>query len=88
MHFAEAAGDTTVPVYNLKQQEVGQYTLPATIFGVPVRRDILHRVVRWQLAERQQVHTCNTTCTTFYADWLLMSTCYRVTLDKCVWYNL
>ena len=43
-----------VPVYNLDNQEVGQYTLPGTIFGVPVRTDILHRVVRWQLAKRQQ----------------------------------
>ena len=52
---AAAAADTTVPVYNLSHQEVGQYTLPGTIFGVPVRKDILHRVVRWQLAKRQQV---------------------------------
>ncbi|DBA93654.1 TPA: 54S ribosomal protein L4 mitochondrial [Trebouxia sp. C0006] len=52
---AEAATtDSTVPVYNLDNQEVGQYTLPGTIFGVPIRRDILHRVVRWQLARRQQ----------------------------------
>lgn len=52
---AEAAAvDTTVPVYNLDNQEVGQYTLPGTIFRVPVRTDILHRVVRWQLAKRQQ----------------------------------
>ena len=43
-----------MPVYNLDNQEVGQYTLPGTIFGVPIRRDILHRVVRWQLARRQQ----------------------------------
>ncbi len=41
-------------MYNLDNQEVGHYTLPGTIFGVPIRRDILHRVVRWQLAKRQQ----------------------------------
>ena len=28
--------------------------LPADIFGQPLRHDILHRVVRWQLARRQQ----------------------------------
>ena len=52
---AEAAKDSTVPVHNLQSQEVGQYTLPGSIFGIPVRTDILHRVVRWQLAKRQQV---------------------------------
>ena len=31
------------------------YTLPGVIFDVPVRIDILQRVVRWQLAKRQQV---------------------------------
>lgn len=53
-HIQEAANDTTVPVHNLDSQEIGQYTLPGSIFGIPVRRDILHRVVRWQLAKRQQ----------------------------------
>lgn len=35
--------------------QVGSYELGADVFGVPIRRDILHRVVRWQLAKRQQV---------------------------------
>ena len=52
---ADSARDATVPVYNLDNQEVGQYTLPHDIFAIDVRRDILHRVVRWQLAKRQQV---------------------------------
>ena len=52
---ADSAHDATVPVYNLDNQEVGHYTLPHGIFGVDVRRDILHRVVRWLLAKRQQV---------------------------------
>lgn len=34
--------------------QVGTYTLGGDIFDVPIRRDILHRVVRWQLAKRQQ----------------------------------
>jgi large subunit ribosomal protein L4 len=33
---------------------VGSFTLDGDIFDVPVRRDLLHRVVRWQLAARQQ----------------------------------
>ena len=35
---------------------VGEHILPADIFNVPIRKDILHRVVRWQLAKRQQVN--------------------------------
>lgn len=53
--FVEAAKDNTVPVHNLHSREVGQYALPGSIFDIPVRKDILHRVVRWQLAKRQQV---------------------------------
>ncbi len=34
---------------------VGEYTLPGDVFNVPIRKDVLHRVVRWQLAKRQQV---------------------------------
>jgi hypothetical protein len=31
--------------------------LDGDVFDVPIRKDIVHRVVRWQLAKRQQVHT-------------------------------
>jgi hypothetical protein len=47
--------DLCVPLLNWKRDEVGTVTLPGLVFNVPVRRDILHRVVRWQLARRQQV---------------------------------
>jgi ribosomal protein L4 len=46
----------TVPVYSLKsamQNEnpvIGTMKLPEELVGVPVRKDILHRVVVWQLA--------------------------------------
>lgn len=63
---AEAAKDSTVPVHNLDSEEVGQYTLPGSIFGIPVRTDILHRVVRWQLAKRQQVLYHWTCCCMVY----------------------
>lgn len=57
-----------VPIYNLEKQQVGEYTLSGDIFDVPIRKDILHRVVRWQLARRQQVgggpkgHVCSWGC--------------------------
>ncbi|KAI7845037.1 hypothetical protein COHA_001403 [Chlorella ohadii] len=46
--------DLIVPVFDLERRQVGSYTLGGDIFDVPIRRDILHRVVRWQLAKRQQ----------------------------------
>lgn len=44
-----------MPLYNWKREEVGSALLAGTVFNVEVRRDILYRVVRWQLAKRQQV---------------------------------
>src|SRR5215475_3641039 len=40
-------------VRNLDNQEVGDIELDDGVFGVPVRRDILARVVNWQLAKRR-----------------------------------
>ena len=40
-------------VKNWAAEEVGSLELPDAIFGVEVRRDILHRVVVWQLAKRR-----------------------------------
>jgi large subunit ribosomal protein L4 len=42
-----------LPVRNLDNQEVGDIELAAEIFGLPIRRDILARVVNWQLAKRR-----------------------------------
>ncbi|CAL8460883.1 g414 [Coccomyxa elongata] len=65
-HTCPVAGDTAqsvdrfqgsnlrVPVFNWRREVVGEHTLPGDIFNVPIRKDILHRVVRWQLAKRQQ----------------------------------
>ncbi len=39
------------PLKNLSNQEVGQVELSEDLFGRAVRSDILHRVVRWQLAK-------------------------------------
>jgi large subunit ribosomal protein L4 len=40
-------------VRNLDNQEVGDIELADAVFGLPVRRDILARVVNWQLAKRR-----------------------------------
>ena len=38
---------------NLDNQEVGDIELADEVFGLPIRRDILARVVNWQLAKRR-----------------------------------
>ena len=40
-------------VRNLDNKEVGDIELADEVFGLPVRRDILARVVNWQLAKRR-----------------------------------
>jgi large subunit ribosomal protein L4 len=40
-------------VRNLDNQEVGDIELAEDVFGLPVRGDILARVVNWQLAKRR-----------------------------------
>src|SRR5436853_294223 len=42
-----------LPVRNLDNQEVGDIELAEEVFGLPVRRDILARLVNWQLAKRR-----------------------------------
>ncbi len=52
--MANATTANQVTVYNWDKKKVGDMTLPAEVFGQPVRKDILHTVVRWQLACRRQ----------------------------------
>src|SRR5213595_2128074 len=40
-------------VRNLDNQEVGDIELAEQVFGLPVRKDILARMVNWQLAKRR-----------------------------------
>ena len=40
-------------VHNLDNKEVGDIDLADEVFGLPVRNDILARVVNWQLAKRR-----------------------------------
>src|ERR1700719_1164617 len=42
-----------VSVKNLDNKDVGEIDLAEAVFGAPVRRDILARVVNWQLAKRR-----------------------------------
>ena len=44
----------TVNVTNWKKEKVGQVDLIPTVFEVEVKKDVLHSVVRWQLASRRQ----------------------------------
>jgi len=40
-------------VINFENQSVGSIELADAVFGIPVRSDILHRMVNWQLAKRR-----------------------------------
>jgi large subunit ribosomal protein L4 len=40
-------------VHSLDNKEVGDIELADDVFGVPIRRDILARVVNWQLSKRR-----------------------------------
>lgn len=44
----------TVNVLNWKKEKVGQIDLAADVFEAPVKKEILHTVVNWQLASRRQ----------------------------------
>jgi len=50
-----------VSVYSWDKKEAGEVELPKDIFEQPLRKDILHAVVRWQLAcRRQGTHSTKT----------------------------
>ena len=42
-----------LPVKNLDNQDVGEIDLADAVFGIELRKDILHRAVTWQLAKRR-----------------------------------
>ncbi|KAM7514354.1 hypothetical protein LguiA_003937 [Lonicera macranthoides] len=46
--------DLVIPVTNFNNEDKGLMVLAGDVFDVPIRKDIVHRVVRWQLAKRQQ----------------------------------
>lgn len=46
--------DLVMPITNFRYEDKGYMVLAGDVFDVPIRKDIVHRVVRWQLAKRQQ----------------------------------
>ncbi|KAG6402513.1 hypothetical protein SASPL_134709 [Salvia splendens] len=46
--------DLVIPVNNFLNEDKGFMTLGGDVLDVPIRKDIIHRVVRWQLAKRRQ----------------------------------
>jgi len=54
-HIVGLSQDILIPVTNFHNEDKGFMVLPGDVFDLPIRKDIIHRVVRWQLAKRQQV---------------------------------
>ncbi|KAJ0017576.1 hypothetical protein Pint_09794 [Pistacia integerrima] len=52
--FDRLCQDLVIPVTNFLNEDKGFMVLAGDVFDVPIRKDIIHRVVRWQLAKRQQ----------------------------------
>ncbi|KAK9756458.1 hypothetical protein RND81_01G099200 [Saponaria officinalis] len=46
--------DLMIPMTDFHFEDKGFMTLAGDVFDVPIRKDIVHKVVRWQLAKRQQ----------------------------------
>lgn len=47
--------DLLIPVTNFHNEDKGFMVLAGDVFDLPIRKDIVHRVVLWQRAKRQQV---------------------------------
>lgn len=51
----------TVDVFSLEKKKVGSVELPKDVFEIPVHKEVLQTVVRWQLASRRQgTHSAKT----------------------------
>jgi len=46
--------DVTAPVHNWAAEKVGDMVLDGRIFNFPIRKDLMHQYVRWQLAKLRQ----------------------------------
>ncbi|XP_050214662.1 uncharacterized protein LOC126665789 isoform X2 [Mercurialis annua] len=46
--------DLVMPVTNFLNEDKGFMVLAGDVFDVPIKKHVVHRVVRWQLAKRQQ----------------------------------
>ena len=58
-HRSSLKGPALLGIMRMRSQ-VGECALPGDLFNVPVRVDLLHRVVRWQRAKKQQVQLAQT----------------------------
>ncbi|CAI9269937.1 unnamed protein product [Lactuca saligna] len=52
---AGAVMDLVILVTNLQKEDKGLMVFACDAFDLPIRKEIIHRVVRWQLAKRQQL---------------------------------
>ena len=43
----------TLPVYNLKREEVGSIEVADEVFAAEVKKHLFYEVVKWQLAKRR-----------------------------------
>lgn len=43
-----------VAVYNWNKEQVAEVELEKSVFEAPIRKDLMHAVVKWQLAKRRQ----------------------------------
>jgi len=56
VHYAAGlCQDLLIPVTNFHNEDKGFMVLAGDVFDMPIRKDIVHRVVLWQRAKRQQV---------------------------------
>ncbi|KAL9270197.1 Large ribosomal subunit protein uL4-like protein [Drosera capensis] len=53
-HTQGLCQDLVIPMTNFLFEDKGFMVLAGDVFDLPIRKDIIHRVVRWQLAKRQQ----------------------------------
>ncbi len=51
----------TITVVNAKNEKVAEVNLPEDIYAVPVKRGLLHEVVRWQMARWRAGTACTKT---------------------------
>ncbi len=51
----------TIPVVNAKNEKVSEVTLKENIYAVPVKKGLLHEVVRWQMARWRAGTACTKT---------------------------
>lgn len=71
--------DIEMKVTNFNNEDKGTTLLAGDVFDVPIRRDIVHRVVVWQLAKRRQVIKLNSVILTHHTLQLFANHCMLVT---------